>query len=70
MVVIRFRSNEEHEHMLKKLKRMNKFTDELIDCFEDKVEDDDESYRYNEDDEDEWDKPKYRTSRMRRRRSM
>lgn len=66
MVIVRFRSEAELEHTLKKLKKMHKFTKELIDCFEEKIEeDDDESYRYEDDDDfDE----EYRSSGVNRRR--
>ena len=40
MLVIRFRSSEDHEDLLKKVKRMNKFTKELEECLEDAIEDD------------------------------
>ena len=51
MVVVRLRSESEMKDTLKKLKKMHKFTKELIECFEDKLEDDDdEEYRYDDDD--------------------
>ena len=38
MIVVRFRNNEEHEDLLKKVRKMQKFTDELEDmlkeCYE------------------------------------
>jgi hypothetical protein len=46
MVVLRFRSAEEHEELLKKVKRMKKFTQELEECLEEAMEDD-SSYRGN-----------------------
>ena len=51
MVLIRFRTNSDAKDTLKKLKKMHKFTKELIECFEEKMEDDDEDedYRYDED---------------------
>lgn len=51
MVIVRFRSSSEVKDTLKKLKKMHKFTKELIECFEEKIEedDDDEDYRYDED---------------------
>ena len=52
MVMIRFRSASDAKEMVRKLKKMHRFTKELIECFEDKVEDDDddddESYRYDD----------------------
>ena len=51
MVIVRFRSESEMKDTLKKLKKMHKFTKELIECFEDKLDDDDdEDYRYDDDD--------------------
>jgi hypothetical protein len=56
MMVIKFRSSEEHEDLLKKVKKMKKFTEDLEDCLEEAMEDDFEyrggSYRkeYDEDD--------------------
>lgn len=39
MIVVRFRSSEEHSDLLKKVKRMKKFTEELeemlAECYED-----------------------------------
>lgn len=54
MVLVRFRSSSDAKETLKKLKKMHKFTKELIECFEDKIEDDDEDedYRYDEDEYD------------------
>lgn len=40
MVVVRFRNSEEHEELLKKVKRMKKFVSELEECLEDGMEDD------------------------------
>ena len=42
MMVVRFKSKEHHSDMVKKLKKMQRFTDELIDCLEDGYDDDDE----------------------------
>ena len=41
MVVVRFRSSEDAEHVTKKLKKMKMFINELIECMEDKYEEDD-----------------------------
>jgi len=49
MVLVRFRSSSEAKDTIKKLKKMHKFTKELIKCFEEKIEDDDD-----EDDDDEY----------------
>ena len=50
MVIVRLRSVSDAKDTLKKLKKMHKFTKELIECFEEKIEDDDEDedYRYND----------------------
>ena len=45
MLVIKFRSNEEHSDLLHKVKKMKKFTDELEDMLEECYEDDDVDYR-------------------------
>lgn len=53
MVVIRSRNNSETKEFIRKLKKMHKFTKELIDCVEteyedDEFDDDDEDYHENE----------------------
>ena len=78
MVVVKLRGESEMKDTLKKLKKMHKFTKELIECFEDKLEDDDEDYRYDDEDEYEYEVKKHHrsgsggmTGRTRRyRRSM
>lgn len=40
MVVLRFRDSSEHEDLLKKVKKMKKFTQELEDCLEEAMEED------------------------------
>lgn len=45
MIVVRFRNSEEHEDLLKKVKKMKKFTDELEDMLEECYEEDDYDYR-------------------------
>lgn len=64
MVMVKFRSTSEAKDLLKKMKKMHKYTKEIIECFEDKMNDDeeyddDEDYRYDDDDE--------RMERMRKR---
>lgn len=71
MVIIRTRSASEGEAIIKKLKKMHKFTKELLDCVEEKYEDEDEDdgdYR----DDMEYDYPHERRggSRGRYRRGM
>ena len=53
MIVIRSRNNSETKEFIRKLKKMHKFTKELIDCVEteyedDEFDDDDEDYHENE----------------------
>lgn len=51
MVVVKLRGVSDAKDTLKKLKKMHKFTKELIECFEEKIEDDDfddDDYRYDE----------------------
>ena len=56
MMVIRFRNSDDHKDLLKKVKKMREFTEEIEDCLEDAMDDDFEyrggSYRrdYDEDD--------------------
>ena len=56
MMIVRFRSKEDHEDILKKVKKMKKFAAELEECLEDVMDDSMEfrgsSYRkeYDEDD--------------------
>jgi hypothetical protein len=40
MMVIKFRSSEDHKDLLHKVKKMKQFTEELEDCLEDALEDD------------------------------
>jgi len=50
MVIVRFRTKSEHEDILKKVKKMKKFAEELEYCLEDSM-DDDEDFDYREDEE-------------------
>ena len=52
MILVRFRSGEDHKDILKKVKKMKKFAEELEECLEDVMEDDDEDYRYRREDEE------------------
>lgn len=75
MVVVRLRGVSEAKDTLKKLKKMYKFTKELIECFEDKIEEDDyeddADYRYDEDYDHETTMNRRGGSNVRRyRRSM
>ena len=67
MIVIRTRSTSDSKEMLRKLKKMYKFTKELLDCveerYEDDYDDDDLDYRHD-DDEDEMYEKRMRNARM------
>ena len=64
MIVVRFRSESDMKDTLKKLKRMHRFTKELINCFEEKLEDDDfDDEEYRDDDDDK----EYQTEKYSRR---
>lgn len=71
MKIIKFRSNSEHEDILKKVKKMKKFASDLEECLEDMIEEDDDfDYReeYEEDDyESKMKTPKSRLRRMMKR---
>lgn len=56
MIVVRFRSKEDHEDILKKVKKMRKFAAELEECLEDVMDESSMEYRggsYRKDYEDE-----------------
>lgn len=44
MMVIRFRSEEEHDKFVHKLKKMKKHIEEMIECAEENAYEDDEVY--------------------------
>jgi len=55
MMVIKFRSSEDHSDLMHKVKKMRKFTEELEDILKDCYEDEEPEYRnyrreYDEDD--------------------
>lgn len=56
MMVIRFKSNMEYADLIKKVKKMKQFTEDLEMCLEDAMEGEDldfrRSYRKNYDDDD------------------
>ena len=71
MMIVKFRASESKD-TLKKLKKMHKFTKELIECFEDKMHDEedddyDEDFREDEDwhEEDPRMRSRYRRGGMR-----
>ena len=49
MMIVKFRNSEEHEELLKKVKKMKKFTEELQECLEEAYDEEPEyrggSYR-------------------------
>ena len=51
MVIVRFRNKEEHKDILKKVKKMKEYAEMIEDCIAESIEDEDEDYRYNDDDE-------------------
>ncbi len=62
MIFVRFRNSEHHSDVMKKIKKMKKFVEELEDCLEETVEREEAEYRddrhygrhksYDEDDEE------------------
>ena len=58
MIMIKFRSSDEHSDLLKKVKHMKKYISELEECLEEAVENEDLDYRdrrypeYESDDEE------------------
>ena len=58
MIMIKFRSSDEHSDLLKKVKHMKKYISELEECLEEAVENEDLDYRdrryseYEPDDEE------------------
>lgn len=58
MIMIKFRSSDEHSNLLKKVKHMKKYISELEECLEEAVENEDLDYRdrrypeYEPDDEE------------------
>ena len=57
MVIYRFRNNEEHEELLKRVKRMKRFAEEIEDCLKECMEEADYDFRgkgsYRKDYEDD-----------------
>lgn len=70
MMLIRFKSEEDHEYLLKKVKKMKKFAEELEDCLEEVMDEGEAEFRggrYREDEDDE--EPHMKGGRYRYRRS-
>lgn len=54
MMILRFRNTEDHDEMLRKVKKMKRFTEELEDCLESAVDDQDyKTYYHKKYDEDD-----------------
>lgn len=49
MMIVKFRSNEEHEEAMKKIKKIKQFADELEDCLSQAMEDADYRTYYHRD---------------------
>lgn len=49
MMIVKFRSNEEHEETMKKVKKIKQFADELEDCLSQAMEDTDYRTYYHRD---------------------
>jgi len=57
MMIIRFRSSKDHEALLHKVKKMKEFTEDIEECLEDAMYDDEPEYRgmnYRKDGEDDY----------------
>ena len=56
MMIVKFRSSSEHKDLLKKVKKMKEFTEDLEECLEEAYEDDGYEFRggsYRKEMEDE-----------------
>lgn len=73
MVVVRFRNSSEHRDLLKKIKKMREFTEDIEECLENAMEDEVEyrNYRkdWEEDEEESSHGGRYAYSRMSKRNS-
>ena len=57
MMLVRFKSEEDHEYLLKKVKKMKKFAEELEDCLEEAMEEGEAEFRggrYRDDEDDDY----------------
>ena len=66
MMIIRFKSSSEAKDLLKKVKKMSKYSEELEDILEECVDDEDEDADFREED----DEPSTSHRRVRRYRKM
>lgn len=54
MMILRFRNNEDHDDMLRKVKRMKKFAEEVEECLENAVDESEyKTYYHKKYDEDD-----------------
>lgn len=63
MVILRFKTSSDKKELLKKIKKMYKFTKDLKECIEDELdemEDEDVDYREEDYDYDEMERPHHR----------
>lgn len=58
MMIIRFKSSKDHEDLLHKVKKMKEFTEDIEECLEDAMMDEEPEYRsmggYRKDDYDDY----------------
>ena len=69
-MIIRFRSSEDHEDLLKKVKKMKKFTQEIEDCLEDAMYDDDLDFREEDGHHSDWEDSEMKRGRYNYRKMM
>ena len=51
MMILRFKSNDEHEALLKKVKKMHESLDEIEDCLESAIDETEYRKRFDDDDD-------------------
>lgn len=72
MIVVRFRSDNDHKDLLHKVKKMKEYAEMLEDCLENAMDDEEPDYRHDWDEYPEHEKEKFyrdmanRYSKMRR----
>ena len=70
MVILRFRTGSDAKDLLKKLKKMHKFSKELIECVESRYEDEEDDLDFRNDDWDDEESHMARTTTRYRRGRM
>lgn len=58
MIVVKYKSAEEAKHLLHKVKRMKKDIEEVMECLEEKLAESENDY------DDEYDEPSYRSDAL------